>query len=142
MHFPLQLNYTTAIDSDFSIISDIATKCGFLGATASQLTVDYKIKLKVKVIVVTVPISFSGSTSFDCPVTEAEIESALGVSSLSSILGSVLGKRDGSALGPAEELGVALREREVEPTWEEEAAHARVINKMLARAWDAREVRW
>ena len=138
MHFPLQLNYTTSIDSDFSIISDIAKKCGFLTAAASQLTVDYKINLKVKVVVVTIPISFSGSTSFDCPVTVAEIEDALGVSSLSSILGSVLGKRD--VVDPAEELSLALRERE--PTWEQEAAHARVINKMLVRAWDAREVRW
>jgi hypothetical protein len=57
VHFPLQLNYTTDIDSNFAIISDIASKCGFLGATASDLTVNYKINLKVKVIVVTIPIS-------------------------------------------------------------------------------------
>lgn len=53
----MQLNYTTAIDPNFAIITDIAEKCGFAGSTASDLTVDYKIKLKVKVIVVTIPIS-------------------------------------------------------------------------------------
>ena len=57
VHFPMQLNYTTDLDPSFSIITDIATKCGFLGSTTSQLTVNYKINLRVKVVVVTIPVS-------------------------------------------------------------------------------------
>lgn len=57
------------------------------------------------------------------------------MSSLTDLLGSVLRKREGEG---AAELGAILRARA--PTWEGEAAQARVVNKVMARAWDTRGV--
>ncbi|EKM55447.1 uncharacterized protein PHACADRAFT_66368, partial [Phanerochaete carnosa HHB-10118-sp] len=40
---PFTLNYTFAIDPQFKILEDIATKCGLLGSAASPLTISYEI---------------------------------------------------------------------------------------------------
>lgn len=37
IHFPFQVNYTTTLDPNRQILTDLATKCGFLGTTASQV---------------------------------------------------------------------------------------------------------
>lgn len=138
IHFPLTVNYTTAIDSNFSIITDIATKCGFVGSSASDLTVDYNVKLKAKVIVVTIPVSFSSSVSFACPVSQSEIESALGVSSLDSILGS-LTRRAVDGAGVVERREEVWRELAARgTTWEQEVAIARVMRKVMVRALETR----
>ena len=42
---PFSLNYTTSIDPNFSILTDLADKCGFTGSTAEQITVNYEIKV-------------------------------------------------------------------------------------------------
>lgn len=68
-------------------------------------------------------------------MSESDIEDALGVSSLSDLLGSVLKKR-GGGVDPVEELGAMLRARA--PAWEQELAQVKVINKVMARAWDTR----
>ncbi|GAA6051172.1 hypothetical protein JCM3770_002573 [Rhodotorula araucariae] len=86
LHFPFAINYTTSYDSDLSVLSDIADKCGFLGTAQSQLTVNYKVKAKVKIIAVSIAPSFSSSTSFDCPLSESDITGFLG-GSVSSLLG-------------------------------------------------------
>ncbi|GAA5978865.1 hypothetical protein JCM11641_003594 [Rhodosporidiobolus odoratus] len=85
VHFPFGVNYTTSYDSDLSVLKDIATKCGFLGSTATQLTVNYKVKTKVKVIAITVEPSFSSSASFDCPLDQSDITDFLGSEGLSSL---------------------------------------------------------
>ncbi|GAA5862251.1 hypothetical protein JCM8547_007783 [Rhodosporidiobolus lusitaniae] len=92
VHFPFSVNYTTSYDSDLSVLKDIATKCGFLGSSSSQLTVNYKVKTKVKVIAVTVDPSFSSSASFDCPLSESDLSEFLGSDTLSSLgLSSLVG---------------------------------------------------
>ncbi|BGP13929.1 hypothetical protein JCM10213_002573 [Rhodosporidiobolus nylandii] len=85
LHFPFAVNYTTSYDSDLSVLKDIATKCGFLGGSKSQLTVNYKVKTKVKVIAVTVSPSFSSAASFDCPLSQSDLADFLGSDTLSSL---------------------------------------------------------
>ncbi|GAA5930806.1 hypothetical protein JCM1841_000191 [Sporobolomyces salmonicolor] len=87
IHFPFAINYTTSYDSDLSVLKDIATKCGFLGNSPSDLTVNYKVQTKVKVIAVKISPTFSSSASFACPLSESDLSSFLGSSSLSSLLG-------------------------------------------------------
>ncbi|CEQ39921.1 SPOSA6832_01480, partial [Sporobolomyces salmonicolor] len=107
IHFPFAINYTTSYDSDLSVLKDIATKCGFLGNSPSDLTVNYKVQTKVKVIAVKISptslcvrrsvflsrqavderLTFSSSASFACPLSESDLSSFLGSSSLSSLLG-------------------------------------------------------
>ncbi|GAA5841560.1 hypothetical protein JCM11251_001260 [Rhodosporidiobolus azoricus] len=106
LHFPFTVNYTTSYDSDLSVLRDIATKCGFLGSTKSQLTVNYKVKTKVKVIAVTISPSFSSSARFDCPLSESDITGFLGSDGLSSLgLGALTGssrQRRSSLPSPAD----------------------------------------
>ncbi|GJN88490.1 hypothetical protein Rhopal_001456-T1 [Rhodotorula paludigena] len=85
LRFPFAINYTTSYDSDLSVLTDIATRCGFIGSSKSQLTVNYRVKTKVKVIAVTISPSFSSSASFDCPLSESDITGFLG-GSLDSLL--------------------------------------------------------
>ena len=40
---PFALNYTTDIDPNFSILTDLANKCGFTGQQAQQIKVNYEI---------------------------------------------------------------------------------------------------
>lgn len=40
---PFSLNYTTNIDPNFNILTDLADKCGFTGETAQQIKVNYEI---------------------------------------------------------------------------------------------------
>lgn len=44
---PFSLNYTTAIDPNFSILTDLADKCGFTGSAAQQIKVNYEIHVSV-----------------------------------------------------------------------------------------------
>ncbi|GAA5888040.1 hypothetical protein JCM6882_000259 [Rhodosporidiobolus microsporus] len=103
LHFPFSVNYTTSYDSDLSVLKDIATKCGFLGSTKSQLTVNYKVKTKVKVIAVTIEPSFSSSAKFDCPLSESDITGFLGSDGLSSLgLGSLTSSKRSLPAAPDE----------------------------------------
>ncbi|KPV75951.1 uncharacterized protein RHOBADRAFT_52959 [Rhodotorula graminis WP1] len=92
LHFPFAINYTTSYDSDLSVLTDIATRCGFLGSNKRQLTVNYKVKVHVKIIAISIAPSFSSSTSFDCPLSESDISGFLG-GSLSSLLGGGSSRR-------------------------------------------------
>lgn len=42
---PFTLNYTTSIDPNLSILTDIADHCGFGGGSTSQITIDYTLKV-------------------------------------------------------------------------------------------------
>lgn len=72
LHFPFTIDYTTTIDPGLLIVTDIATKCGFLGTGGTEdLTVDYTIKLGLNIAGVIISPSFSSSASFACPLTES-----------------------------------------------------------------------
>lgn len=49
--FPFAINYTTAIDPNGAILTDLASKCGFLGSAKTNLRVNYSLMLKLKVCV-------------------------------------------------------------------------------------------
>lgn len=91
INFPFSINYTTAYDSNRSVLQDIAKRCGFLGGSASQLTVNYKVKTEVSVIAVSISPTFSSSASFDCPLTESDITGFLGSSGMSGLLNGLTG---------------------------------------------------
>ncbi|KAK4688436.1 hypothetical protein P7C73_g1674, partial [Tremellales sp. Uapishka_1] len=73
--FPFTLNYTTALDPNKVILTDLISKCGIEGGAVQDITVDYDLTLKLKVLGVTVSPKISSSASFECPITQAEIES-------------------------------------------------------------------
>ena len=43
--FPFEITYKKDLDPSNKILVDIATKCGFIGGSKSQITVDYKISV-------------------------------------------------------------------------------------------------
>ena len=47
--FPFAINYTTTIDPNGAILTDLANKCGFLGNAKTNLKVNYVLTLKLKV---------------------------------------------------------------------------------------------
>jgi hypothetical protein len=86
----LTASYTTAIDPQRVILNDILSKCGIGGdsGTKSPIKVNYDLTLKLKVrtafvqsswqiLGVTISPTISNSASFDCPVTEADIQVGL-----------------------------------------------------------------
>lgn len=74
---PFTLNYTTAIDPNFKILSDIAGHCGFTGGASSQITVDYQIKLDFKVLFIPIKPTIKNSASFSCPFSANDLAGLL-----------------------------------------------------------------
>jgi len=83
--FPFTISYKKSLDPSNKILVDIATKCGFIGGSKTQITVDYKISLALKIVFFTISPVVSNSMSFDCPLSQSDIQSLGG----SSILGGV-----------------------------------------------------
>ncbi|KAL8292947.1 hypothetical protein RQP46_000641 [Phenoliferia psychrophenolica] len=54
IHFPFTINYTLSDDPTLSIAKDIVGKCGLLGGTKADLTIDYTVTLKLKVVAVSI----------------------------------------------------------------------------------------
>lgn len=52
IRFPFAVNYTTALDPNLAVLRDIATRCGFIGGTITQLRINYTIKLALKVVAI------------------------------------------------------------------------------------------
>jgi LEA14-like dessication related protein len=77
-NFPFSIDYTQAKDPDRTILNDIANRCGFTGNSRQKINVKYVITLKMKILAFTISPSFSGSTGFDCPLTQAQLEPFLG----------------------------------------------------------------
>jgi len=73
--FPFTISYKKSLDPNNQILTDIATKCGFIGGNRSQIKVDYKITLGLRIIFITISPVVSNSLSFDCPLSEDEIAS-------------------------------------------------------------------
>ncbi|WVQ74987.1 hypothetical protein IAR50_004595 [Cryptococcus sp. DSM 104548] len=80
--------YTLANDPDKTILNDLISKCGILGTTTEDITVDYDLNLNLKILGLTVNPTISNSASFECPITESDIEDIIGSSGLSSLTGS------------------------------------------------------
>ncbi|KAF7363548.1 LEA-2 domain-containing protein [Mycena sanguinolenta] len=75
--FPFTINYSTSLDPQNHILVDIAEKCGIIGGTKTDLTVDYKITLSVQILFLTISPSISNTFAFACPLSDSEIESLL-----------------------------------------------------------------
>lgn len=73
--FPFTIAYQKSLDPNNKILVDIATKCGFIGGSRSQITVNYKITLGLKVLFITISPVVSNSLSFDCPLSQSDISS-------------------------------------------------------------------
>jgi hypothetical protein len=87
--FPFDIEYEFASDPTYAILIDMATKCGVLGSSQSDLTVYYKIKVDVHILVVTVSPTISDSFSISCPFDASTLKSEVEKLGLSSILGSL-----------------------------------------------------
>ncbi|WVQ95829.1 hypothetical protein IAU59_002928 [Kwoniella sp. CBS 9459] len=85
--FPFALNYSLAKDPNKVILNDLIKKCGILGGTTQDITVDYDLHLKLKILGITVSPTISNSASFECPITASDIESIVGSGSLSDLVG-------------------------------------------------------
>jgi len=73
--FPFTISYKKSLDPSSKIIADIATKCGFIGGSKSQITVNYKLTLGLRIVFITISPVVSNSLSFDCPLSESDISS-------------------------------------------------------------------
>jgi len=73
--FPFMIAYQKSLDPNNLILVDIATKCGFIGGSRTQIKVNYKITLGLKVLFITVSPVVSNSLSFDCPLSQSDISS-------------------------------------------------------------------
>ncbi|KAG2200544.1 hypothetical protein INT47_012330 [Mucor saturninus] len=66
--FPFAIEYNPNIDTDQSVLSDLAEKCGLTGGPKSDITIDYTIHLSAKVLVIKVNPTISSSATFPCPL--------------------------------------------------------------------------
>jgi len=73
--FPFTISYKSSLDPNKEILTDIATKCGFIGGTKSQITVNYKITLGLRIVFFVISPVVSNSLSFDCPLSKSDISS-------------------------------------------------------------------
>ncbi|KAK4705342.1 hypothetical protein P7C70_g853, partial [Phenoliferia sp. Uapishka_3] len=58
IHFPFTINYTLSDDPTLAIAKDIVSKCGLLGGTKEDLTIDYTVTLHLKLLSTTISPSF------------------------------------------------------------------------------------
>ena len=65
--FPFALVYTTSVDPNDAIITDIAGKC--LASPQRDLTVNYRITVDVKVFFITISPTISNAITFACPLS-------------------------------------------------------------------------
>ncbi|KAJ3862216.1 hypothetical protein EV359DRAFT_83545 [Lentinula novae-zelandiae] len=87
--FPFEIDYQFSTDPNYAILLDMASKCGILGGSQSDLTIDYSIKVYLKIIFISVSPTITNSFSIACPFDESELEDFIKSLGLSSILGSL-----------------------------------------------------
>ncbi|KAJ3814954.1 hypothetical protein F5876DRAFT_86085 [Lentinula aff. lateritia] len=87
--FPFEIDYQFSTDPNYAILLDMASKCGILGGSQSDLTIDYSIKVDLKIIFISVSPTITNSFSIACPFDESELEDFIKSLGLSSILGSL-----------------------------------------------------
>ncbi|KAI8059762.1 hypothetical protein BDF21DRAFT_348336 [Thamnidium elegans] len=66
--FPFAIQYNPTYDTDQSVLSDLAEKCGLTGGPKSDITIDYTIRFQAKVLVIKVHPTISSSATFTCPL--------------------------------------------------------------------------
>ncbi|KAI9257108.1 hypothetical protein EDC94DRAFT_586596 [Helicostylum pulchrum] len=66
--FPFAIQYNPTYDTDQSVLSDLAEKCGLTGGAKSDITIDYTIRFQAKVLVIKVHPTISSSATFACPL--------------------------------------------------------------------------
>ncbi|KAI9356401.1 hypothetical protein BD770DRAFT_390158 [Pilaira anomala] len=71
--FPFAIQYNPTYDTDQSVLSDLAEKCGLTGGPKSDITIDYTITFQAKVLVITVNPTISSSATFACPLDSGAI---------------------------------------------------------------------
>ncbi|CAG8616552.1 18955_t:CDS:10 [Dentiscutata erythropus] len=73
INFPFTINYDASIDPGFSILLDIATKCGLTGGNKTQLEIDYTLTLSFNVLFIPLSPSFQKTAKMDCPIQNGQI---------------------------------------------------------------------
>ncbi|KAF0461077.1 late embryogenesis abundant protein, group 2 domain protein [Gigaspora margarita] len=73
INFPFSINYDASIDPGFSILLDIATKCGLTGGPKSKLEIDYTLTLSFNVLFIPLSPSFQKTANIDCPIQDGQI---------------------------------------------------------------------
>ncbi|KAJ6502430.1 hypothetical protein C8R45DRAFT_976615 [Mycena sanguinolenta] len=76
--FPFTIQYSTSIDPQNLILLDLAKKCGIIGGSKTDLTVDYKITLSVQILFIPISPSISNTFTFPCPLTGDDLNGLLG----------------------------------------------------------------
>ncbi|CAG8490407.1 13700_t:CDS:10 [Acaulospora morrowiae] len=71
--FPFSINYNANLDPEYTILVDIAKKCGIIGNNKTKLEIDYTLTLSLKVILITVSPSFNKIAFFDCPIKDGKM---------------------------------------------------------------------
>lgn len=66
--FPFTIIYDPNQGSDQSMLADIASKCGLLGGTKQDITVNYDLALTLKVGVIPITITLPEKANFPCPI--------------------------------------------------------------------------
>ncbi|KAF9903170.1 hypothetical protein EC991_004116 [Linnemannia zychae] len=78
LHFPISASYQSSQDQGFTVVSDILTRCGVRGGTATNIAINYDLKLTMKIIGISIsPTIKNQHVSIDCPDNIAEITSGL-----------------------------------------------------------------
>jgi len=87
--FPFAIVYKQSQDPGSRILTDLATKCGFLGAPKTKIKVNYKITLGLRIFFLVVSPVVSNTFDFDCPLRQEDIAGLL--SQAGTSVGSVTG---------------------------------------------------
>jgi len=71
--FPFTIIYDPNQGSDQSMLADIASKCGLLGGTKQDITVNYDLALTLKVGVIPITITLPEKANFPCPIDNGQL---------------------------------------------------------------------
>ncbi|KAI8091213.1 uncharacterized protein B0P05DRAFT_526575 [Gilbertella persicaria] len=71
--FPFAIEYNPTLDTDQSVLNDLAEKCGLTGGQAEDIVISYTIKLAARVLFITVHPTIASSASFACPIDNGEL---------------------------------------------------------------------
>ncbi|KAG0946143.1 hypothetical protein G6F57_002786 [Rhizopus arrhizus] len=81
--FSFAIQYNPTLDTDQSILNDLASKCGLTGEEKRDITVEYTIHLTAKVLFIKVNPTISSSATFACPISSNGAITGLGDGTLS-----------------------------------------------------------
>ncbi|KAG1470114.1 hypothetical protein G6F56_002872 [Rhizopus delemar] len=83
--FPFAIQYNPTLDTDQSILNDLASKCGLTGENPEDITIDYTIHVTAKVLFIKVKPTISSSTTLACPISANGASSGLGDGTISGL---------------------------------------------------------